>query len=625
MDGNTYLVSDLNARYWSWSDRQMTWNELRQAGQEATGTLSNNIPAEMRTIPAWQFRGTQPTPPTATQVVQQPSVTPSPTRIAATASPTVAATQTIRPTNTPTTPQSQPTATVAASTAPYYGAPLAIPGRIEAEDFNRGTNGTAYSDTTSGMEGGNIYRQDIVDVDLKSNAYGTHTLGWFINGEWTAYTVNVAQVGSYDITIHGGSVEPRRMLSILFNGQPTASNILMPTVANWDTHEVTVVRGVQLNAGIQEMRLVSTLGFLDVDYVEFTLAGSAQVPTVAATATPQPTSVPATSVPTQPAVRAVSQVPSVQPNSSVTVDFFLDMPQQLPGGGARALEAVCTLSPANIAIGTNVTAGSLFGADALVVNAGFRPDNSFIFATSQTNAASLVTTGGVAFSTTVNTLAAGQATLQCNVSVINGNRVETQLPFTALTLNVGGQASTAAPPTTAPASPTPTQVPPTAVPPTATVAPPTPTSAPQNGGVRGTVLRSHAAPASTTITLLTNGQSVATTSTSNTGTFELTNVAPGTYTIRASSPGHLPGEGSVTIVAGQTIEKAPLILLAGDLVASTTPVIDELDVVQLAVAYGTTTTGRAAAGDLDENGRIGLGDLVAIAENLRRTGPIAWN
>jgi hypothetical protein len=139
------------------------------------------------------------------------------------------------------------------------------------------------------------------------------------------------------------------------------------------------------------------------------------------------------------------------------------------------------------------------------------------------------------------------------------------------------------------------------------------------------VTRSHAPNDGITITLLSSGTTVATTTTGTDGSFSLTNVAPGTYTIRAEAVGYLPGEGSVTVAAGQVAQKAPLELLAGYIVIKAAPVIDELDVVQLAIGYGQTVGTEPMASDLDENGRVGLGDLIALAENLREAGPIPWN
>ena len=53
----------------------------------------------------------------------------------------------------------------------------AIPGTIQAEDFDAGANGTAYYDTTSGNSGGR-YRSTDVDIEAFSATAATTSAGF---------------------------------------------------------------------------------------------------------------------------------------------------------------------------------------------------------------------------------------------------------------------------------------------------------------------------------------------------------------------------------------------------------------------------------------------------------------
>ncbi|MBC8011267.1 MAG: carbohydrate-binding protein [Burkholderiales bacterium] len=116
----------------------------------------------------------------------------------------------------PTAPVATPPADAPASLipghkgVPYLGKPHAIPGRIEAEDFDLGGEGVGYHDRTTKNQGLG-YRPDgapgIKGMTVppgkkpwyKSND-GTPTIGWFFVGEWLHYTVDV-KPGLYDIKL----------------------------------------------------------------------------------------------------------------------------------------------------------------------------------------------------------------------------------------------------------------------------------------------------------------------------------------------------------------------------------------------------------------------------------------
>ena len=64
------------------------------------------------------------------------------------------------------------------------GSPLAIPGTIEAEDFDGGGEGAAYHDASRGNDG-NAYRATDVDIETTGDTGGGWNVGWTEPGDWS--------------------------------------------------------------------------------------------------------------------------------------------------------------------------------------------------------------------------------------------------------------------------------------------------------------------------------------------------------------------------------------------------------------------------------------------------------
>jgi len=73
---------------------------------------------------------------------------------------------------------------------------IPIPGIIQAENFDSGSEGEAYHDSDSKNEGTTSYRSNGGGVDIVTSPSG-YALGYTQVGEWTEYTVNVSQAGEY--------------------------------------------------------------------------------------------------------------------------------------------------------------------------------------------------------------------------------------------------------------------------------------------------------------------------------------------------------------------------------------------------------------------------------------------
>ncbi len=145
----------------------------------------------------------------------------------------------------------------------YEGTLRAIPGTVEAEDFDVG----GYSDATTGNEGG-AYRTD-VDVDIKALGSG-FALGWMTTGEWVEYTVDVPAGGDYDVTLSAGAVEAGRTLELSSCGTSLHAPIAVPQIAEWGDIATTTSVTIHLTSGVQVIRVaVGNSDYVDFDSISF--------------------------------------------------------------------------------------------------------------------------------------------------------------------------------------------------------------------------------------------------------------------------------------------------------------------------------------------------------------------
>jgi hypothetical protein len=138
---------------------------------------------------------------------------------------------------------------------PFTGTPAALPGTVEAENFDHGGQGVAYYDHTAGNAGG-AYRATDVDIAAAADTSGGYTLGWVGAGEWLAYTVNVAAAGTYDVEFRVASSGPGGTFHVEIGGVDRTGPIAVPDTGGWQTWRTIRKTGVSLAAGVQVWRLV---------------------------------------------------------------------------------------------------------------------------------------------------------------------------------------------------------------------------------------------------------------------------------------------------------------------------------------------------------------------------------
>jgi hypothetical protein len=138
---------------------------------------------------------------------------------------------------------------------PFAGTPLALPGTIQAEDFDNGGQHVAYYDNSAGNQGGS-YRAGDVDIAPAEDTGGGYTLGWVGAGEWLNYTVNVAAAGTYDIEVRVASAGAGGTFHIEVNGVDRTGPLSVPNTGGWQTWSTVRHAGMNLAAGTQVWRLV---------------------------------------------------------------------------------------------------------------------------------------------------------------------------------------------------------------------------------------------------------------------------------------------------------------------------------------------------------------------------------
>jgi len=138
------------------------------------------------------------------------------------------------------------------ASSPYSGTAIALPGVIQAEQFDNGGEGIAYHDNTSGNAGGALRS---TDVDLEPASSGGYDVGWISAGEWLQYTVNVASAGDYSFAFRVAALGVGGTFHVEVNGMNVTGVVAIPDTGDWQAWQ-TVSKPVPLSAGTQTLRIV---------------------------------------------------------------------------------------------------------------------------------------------------------------------------------------------------------------------------------------------------------------------------------------------------------------------------------------------------------------------------------
>lgn len=149
---------------------------------------------------------------------------------------------------------------------PYAEEAHSIPGTIEVEDYDRGGQGKAYSDSDI-ANNGNAYREDGVDVEM--NSPGNYNIGFTDGGEWMEYTVNVTETSFYTIKTMAASPNTNSKIRFKIDGEDITGSVVIPNTGGWQTYRAISTTKINLEAGTHILQLFEETGGFNIDKIIF--------------------------------------------------------------------------------------------------------------------------------------------------------------------------------------------------------------------------------------------------------------------------------------------------------------------------------------------------------------------
>ncbi|HEU5170880.1 MAG TPA: carbohydrate-binding protein [Gemmatimonadales bacterium] len=147
---------------------------------------------------------------------------------------------------------------------PFKGTPWAVPGQIEAEDFDEGGEAVAYHDNVRGNAGG-AYRTD-VDVDIFTLYNGALAVRNLETGEWLEYTIAVSETAVYRLEILAANAawSPAPRWHAEIDGLPITGSLNVPSTDAWSTYQWSGAGGITLTAGQHVLRIAADQQYFDL-------------------------------------------------------------------------------------------------------------------------------------------------------------------------------------------------------------------------------------------------------------------------------------------------------------------------------------------------------------------------
>ena len=154
--------------------------------------------------------------------------------------------------------------------APYGGAVIVLPARIEAENFDHGGEGVAYYKTVVPNAGGVFRANEDVAIEATTDTGGGYDVGRLDPGDWLEYTVNAPDSSAiYSVSVRVASAAGGGQLRVRLDGALLGTAIIPNTGGsqNWRTITLPNVP-IDGGTGSRALRVEVVKGGFNLNWIE---------------------------------------------------------------------------------------------------------------------------------------------------------------------------------------------------------------------------------------------------------------------------------------------------------------------------------------------------------------------
>ncbi|MBR2090456.1 MAG: carbohydrate-binding protein, partial [Fibrobacter sp.] len=153
---------------------------------------------------------------------------------------------------------------------PYNGKVAAIPGKIEAENYDEGGHNKAFYDNDRANQGG-AYREDevdIVQIDSTDKSKG-YALGYTEDGEWVEYTVNNEAAAEYTVQLNMATASEDVGVQLFIDDKEITDVIKAEKGEDWSTYSTVTAKTKEIAKGEHVLKMKIVGNFVNVDWIKF--------------------------------------------------------------------------------------------------------------------------------------------------------------------------------------------------------------------------------------------------------------------------------------------------------------------------------------------------------------------
>ena len=153
---------------------------------------------------------------------------------------------------------------------PFNGKAAVIPGKIEAEDYDKGSHNKAFYDNDRANQGG-AYREDevdIVQIDSTDKSKG-YALGYTEDGEWVKYSINNEAAAEYTVMLNLATASEDVGVKLYIDDKAITDVIKAEQGEDWSTYKTVTATTKEIPKGEHERKLEISGNFVNVDWIKF--------------------------------------------------------------------------------------------------------------------------------------------------------------------------------------------------------------------------------------------------------------------------------------------------------------------------------------------------------------------